>query len=433
MKFTENKNVELKMLINTDFKKEIVAFANTDGGKIYIGVDDDGCVVGVENIEKEMERISSMVRDSIKPDLIPFTDIEAMSVDGKDIICVNISRGGKRPYYIAEKGMKPNGVYLRHGIVSVPASDETIREMIKQSDGVSYDKVRSLNQNLTFKYAEEYFLDRGISFSYENKRTLGLIDSDGLYTNAALLLSDQCEHSVKCAVFEDDTKFLFKTREEFTGSILKQLEEAYKYISMFNHVHSDFVDLKRIDTFDYPKYALREALLNAIVHRDYNYSGSIIINIFNDRIEFVSIGGLVQGISISDIMYGVSQSRNTLIANVFYRLELIESYGTGIQRIIQSYKDAKQPEFKIGQASFVTLLYNRSHKVVITSPTKFMTDEEKVLELIALKKSIARKDVEELLGTSSFPANKVLRALVKANKITQTGSARNTRYILKEN
>lgn len=433
MKFTENKNVELKMLINTDFKKEIVAFANTDGGKIYIGVDDDGCVVGVENIEKEMERISSMVRDSIKPDLIPFTDIEAISVDGKDIICVNVSRGGKRPYYIAEKGMKPNGVYLRHGIVSVPASDETIREMIKQSDGVSYDKVRSLNQNLTFKYAEEYFLDRGISFSYENKRTLGLIDSDGLYTNAALLLSDQCEHSVKCAVFEDDTKFLFKTREEFTGSILKQLEEAYKYISMFNHVHSDFVDLKRVDTFDYPKYALREALLNAIVHRDYNYSGSIIINIFNDRIEFVSIGGLVQGISISDIMYGVSQSRNTLIANVFYRLELIESYGTGIQRIIQSYKDAKQPEFKIGQASFVTLLYNRSHKEVITSPTKFMTDEEKVLELVALKKSIARKDVEELLGTSSFPANKVLRALVKANKITQTGSARNTRYILKEN
>ena len=433
MKFTESKNVELKMLINADFKKEIVAFANTDGGKIYIGINDNGDVVGVENIEKEMERISNMIRDSIKPDLIPFTDIEAMTIDGKDVICVNISRGGKRPYYIAEKGMKPNGIYLRHGIVSVPASDEAIREMIKQSDGVAYDKVRSLNQNLTFKYAEEYFLDRGISFSYENKRTLGLIDADGVYTNAALLLSDQCEHSVKCAVFEDDTKFLFKAREEFTGSILKQLEDAYKYISMFNHVHSDFVDLKRVDNFDYPKYALREALLNAIVHRDYNYSGSIIINIFNDRIEFVSIGGLVQGITVSDIMYGVSQSRNTLIANVFYRLELIESYGTGIQRIIQSYKEAKQPEFKIGQASFVTVLYNKSHKEVIVSQTKFMSDEERVLELIALKKSIARKDVEELLGTSSFPANKVLRALVKANKIIQTGSARNTRYILKEN
>ena len=433
MKFAESKNVELKMLINTDFKKEIVAFANTDGGSIYVGINDDGEVIGVENIEKEMERISSMIRDSIKPDLIPFTDIEAMTVNGKKVICVNVSRGGKRPYYIAEKGMKSSGVYVRHGIVSAPASDAMIREMIKQSDDVSYDKMRSLNQNLTFKYTEEYFLERGISFSYENKRTLGLIDSDGLYTNAALLLSDQCEHSVKCAVFEDDTKFRFKTREEFSGSILKQLEESYKFISMFNHVHSDFVDLSRVDTFDYPKYALREALINSIIHRDYDYSGSIIINVFDDRIEFVSIGGLVQGITVTDIMYGVSQSRNTLIANVFYRLELIESYGTGIQRIIQSYKGSKQPEFKIGQASFVTVLPNRTYKEVDLSKNKFMTDEEKVLEMLAVKKSITRKDVEELLGTSSFPANKVLRSLIKDNKIIQIGSARNTRYILKEN
>lgn len=118
--------------------------------------------------------------------------------------------------------------------------------MIRQSDGITYDKVRSLNQNLTFHYAEAYFANRKVAFQVENKRTLGLIDADGYYTNAALLLSDQCEHSIKCAVFEGTGKTVFKTRKEFYGSVLKQLEDSYEYISLLNHVHADFVGLEHV-------------------------------------------------------------------------------------------------------------------------------------------------------------------------------------------
>lgn len=436
MEFLESNTVELKEIINNDFKKEIVAFANTNGGKIYVGVDSKGNVVGIDNVEKEMERISSMIRDGIKPDLIPFTNIEAIQVEDKEIICVNVSRGGKIPYHLTDKGMKPSGVYVRHGVASIPASEEMIRDMIKQNDGTTFDKVRSLNQELTFDFAEKFFEKYGVPFAYENKRTLGLIDSDGFYTNAALLLSDQCEHSIKCAIFNGTGKTKFQAREEFHGSILQQLEEAYRYIELSNHNPAIIEGLQRVEHLDYPKSAVREALLNAVVHRDYNYSGSIIVNIFEDRMEYVSIGSLVKGITIADIMHGVSQSRNMVIANIFYRLELIESYGTGIQRILESYQGYKQPMFKVEPASFVTVLFNRNYKSKVVSdhkPFMLSPNEKKVLDLFNDEKQlISRKDVEELLGTSSFPANKILRSLVVKGQLKMLGVGKSTRYVLTE-
>lgn len=429
MDFVESSQLELKEVINSDFKKEIIAFANAEGGEIYVGVASDGKVVGVEDSEKEMERISSMIHDGIHPDLVPFTSMETVSVSGKTLIHVMVSRGGRPPYHLTDKGLKPSGVYVRHGVAAVPASEEMIRDMIRQSDGITYDKARSLNQELTFQYAEQYFEEHKISFKRENMRTLGLIDSDGYYTNAALLLSEQCGHSIKCAVFEGTGKTLFKSRKEFFGSVLKQLEEAYEYISLHNNVRADFEGLERVESFDYPEYALREALLNTIVHRDYNYSGSTIINIFSNRIEFVSIGGLVKGITLADILHGVSQSRNMVIANIFYRLKLIESYGTGIQRILESYAGNVQPQFLPEPSSFVTVLPNlyygsQSKKDIDASP------EAEVLKLFDTHKSITRKDVENLLECSAFPARRVLNTLLAEGKVTVTGNARSTRYLL---
>ena len=440
MKFVESSSVELKEIINADFKKEIIAFANTDGGDIYVGVSKTGDVIGIEDTEKEMERISSMIHDGIHPDLVPFTSVEMITVEGKKLIHVYVFRGGRPPYHLTDKGLKPSGVYVRHGVTSIPASEEVIREMIRLSDGVTYDKARAMNQELTFNYAESYFASRKIAFQEENKRTLGLIDADGYYTNAALLLSDQCEHSIKCAVFEGTGKTVFKTRKDFFGSVLKQLEEAYEYICLLNNVRADFVGLERVESFDYPEYALREALLNTIVHRDYNYSGSTIINVFSDRMEFVSIGGLVKGITLADIMNGVSQSRNMVLANIFYRLKLIESYGTGIQRILESYQNKVLPTFRAEAASFVTTLPNmqvaentvvQNSAYQIHDSSNMETPENRVLELLAKKREITRKDVEGVLNCSSFPARKVLNSLLSQDKICVIGNARATKYILK--
>lgn len=430
MKYEESPVLELKEQINADFKKEIIAFANTDGGEIYVGVARDGSITGVENAEAEMEKISNTIRDGIKPDLTAYTSIERIEEAGKALIRVSISRGLKRPYHLTDKGLKPTGVFVRHGVSSVPAADEAIRQMLKESDGTAFDKARSINQELTFVYAEKIFQERQVAFDEARKRTLGLLDADGYYTNAALLLSDQCGHIIRCAVYEGTGKSKFKTRKEFFGSILKQLDDMFSFLSLNNNLRSTFDGLRRIDYADYPEEALREALLNAVVHRDYDYSGSIIINIYDDRMEFISLGGLVKGLTLEDIKGGVSQPRNTVIANVFYRLELIESYGTGIQRMLESYAGSGfEPEFAPAPASFVVTLPNRNAEKS-QADNLDLSREETVLRLLTERGSISRKDVEQILGCSSFPANQVLKLLLEQGRIVKTGAARGTRYIL---
>ena len=430
MKYEESPVLELKEQINADFKKEVIAFANTDGGEIYVGVARGGSITGVENAEAEMEKISNMIRDGIKPDLTAYTSIERIEEAGKALIRVSISRGLKRPYHLTDKGMKPTSVFVRHGVSSVPAADEAIRQMLKESDGTAFDKARSINQELTFVYAEKIFQERQAAFDDAHKRTLGLLDADGYYTNAALLLSDQCGHIIRCAVYEGTGKSKFKTRKEFSGSILKQLDDTFSFLSLNNNLRSTFDGLRRIDYADYPEEALREALLKAVVHRDYDYSGSIIINIYDDRMEFISLGGLVKGLTLEDIKGGVSQPRNTVIANVFYRLELIESYGTGIQRMLESYAGSGfEPEFAPAPASFVVMLPNRNAEKNQAEDLD-LSREEKVLRLLTERSSISRKDVEQLLGCSSFPANQVLKLLLEQGRIVKTGAARGTRYIL---
>ena len=431
MKYVESPQLELKEQINAEFKKEIIAFANTDGGDIYVGIARDGSITGIADPESEMEKIGNMIRDGIKPDLTAYTSIERVEDDGKALIRVSVSRGLKRPYHLTDKGLKPTGVFVRHGVSSVPATDEAIRQMLRESDGTTFDKMRSINQELTFDYAEKTFQTSQVAFDAVHKRTLGLIDVDGYYTNAALLLSDQCGHIIRCAVYEGTGKNKFKTRKEFSGSILKQMDDAYSFLSLNNNLRATFDGLRRIDHADYPEEAMREALVNAVVHRDYDYSGSIIINIYDDRMEFISLGGLVKGLTLADIKGGVSQPRNAVIANVFYRLELIESYGTGIQKILESYAGCGiEPKFAPAPASFVVTLPNRNTAETAASDPG-LSREENILRLMAKQGAVTRKDVEQLLGCSSFPANKALAALVEQGKIVKTGAARGTKYVLK--
>ena len=185
---------------------------------------------------------------------------------------------------------------------------------------------------------QEEFQKRNLSLADVQMKTLGLIDSDGLYTNLALLLSDQCPHIIKAATFGGVNQEKFQDRREFTGSLLKQLDDAYAYLDMRNQNVATFKGLHRTDNRDYPETAIREALLNAIVHRDYSVLASTLLSVYSNRIELLSVGGLAGGVSYDDIMLGVSYCRNKKLANIFYRMDLIEAYGTGINKIMSSYE-----------------------------------------------------------------------------------------------
>ena len=444
MLFQESETVELKEVVADDIKKEIIAFANCDGGKLYIGIRDDGTVAGLDDPDGVSLQISNMVRDVIKPDVTMFLHYKTIKEDEKEIVEVDIQRGTDRPYYLAKKGMRPEGVYVRQGYSSVPATDTAIRRMIKETDGDSFESMRCLNQELTFEAVKKEFALRKVEFGLQQMRTLKLIDQDSLYSNLGLLLSDQCVHTIKVAVFQGTDQTIFKDRREFTGSLMQQMNEVYDFIDFRNQTRATIERLLRIDVRDYPEIAVREALLNLLVHRDYSFNASALISIYADRIEFVSIGGLMPGIDMEDIMIGISVCRNQELANVFYRLHLIEAYGTGMGKIMRAYEGMEEkPSIEITPNAFKVVLPNINAKYEtgkfsapkaesITSSAvkaeKIMSNEERVLEYARSHGAITRNDVIELLEVSTSTASRVIRKMVKSNLLKQNGKARNTNY-----
>jgi ATP-dependent DNA helicase RecG len=234
MEYKESEILELKRELTSEISKEIIALANTKGGQIIIGVNDDGNIMGVENSKQVCESLSSLIKDSIKPDITTMISINTKSQENREIVIIDIMRGLNRPYYLTGKGLKPMGVYVRLGNTSIPANENAIRQMIALTDGTSYENMRSFNQVLNFEYTKNFFQKQELAFEIQNMKTLSIINNDGLYTNLGLLLSDECQHIIKVAVFEDTTNTTFVDRKEFNGSILKQLTDAYDYMKLNN-------------------------------------------------------------------------------------------------------------------------------------------------------------------------------------------------------
>ena len=426
MAYIESEKLELKVQYTTEIKKEIVAFLNSDGGTLIIGVDDDGKVIGVGNAKDIIERISLMIHEAIKPDASLICSAGEYVEEGKTIVKVAIGRGVKKPYYIYEKGLKPSGVYLRINNTSQQASEYAIKQMIIASEDKSFESLPSVEQDLTFDYLENVFKRAKIELK---QKTLGLIDANGSYTNLALLLSDQCPFSIKAAVFDSDDKSRFLDRKEFEGSLIRQADEVYEYLNLNNKTRGEYNGLLREDKAEYNQLVLREGLLNAIIHRDYSLNGSILISIYKNRIEYVSIGGLVSGMTYEDMMLGVSRSRNERLANVFFKLKYVEAYGTGIEKIQGDYEHTGlDPRFEVSDNGFLLVLPNKTY---MEGTKKIRTDKELVYDFIAKCGRATRAEVQEELGFKLTKTRNILLQLEQESKIERHGNGKGIFYTTK--
>ena len=432
----ENECVEYKSQLVDDIYNEVIAFANTDGGVIYIGIDDQGNAVGIENVDETYTRLTNGIRDAIAPDVTMFV---RYVLQNNKVIRIEVGEGSYKPYYLKGKGLKPAGVYIRQGASSVQASPEQIRRMIKDSDGDVFEEMRTLQQDLTFDAAAAAFKRYKVAFSEEKFITLGLRNiHDDQYTNLALILSDQCPYTTKIAVFGDAENITFKDAKEFGGSIFKQLDDSYDYLALCNRTSSSFIGLERIDEPDYPEEAIREALLNALVHRDYSFSGSIIINVNDECMEFISIGGLLPGLSAEDIRSGISQPRNRKLAEIFHRLRLIESYGTGIRKIYALYKECPaQPHIEVTHNTFKLVLPNMnavsaasvSKAPEAKSDVSTVTPQMKmVLDYLAEYGEMSDEDLQELLNIKKTRAYLLSRQMSEMGLIEVIGKGSSKRY-----
>ena len=364
-----------------------------------------------------------------------FLHYQTLNEDGKQIVAIDVQQGTERPYYIAKKGLRPEGVFVRQGYSSVPATNTAIRRMIKETDGDHFEDMRSLEQNLTFEFAKKTFAKRNVTFGTAQMKTLGLVTQDGVYTNLGLLLSDQCVHTIKAAVFQGTNQNEFKDRKEFTGSLFQQMDEVYDFIDFRNQTHSTFEKLYRIDRRDYPETAVREALLNLLVHREYSFRASSFISLYTDRLEFTSIGGLVNGVTLKDITMGISVCRNVKLANIFYRLELIEAYGTGLVKIMDAYEGTgMMPRIETSNNAFKIILPNLNAITESAKPKQIGLEkdipEKKVIALTKEQGVITRKEVEMLLDMGQSSCGRLLKKMVENGLLIQGGKGKNTRYRL---
>ena len=433
----ESERIEYKSQMIEDLYREVIAFANSNGGVIYIGIDDQGNLTGIDNVDETYTRITNGIRDAIAPDVTMF--VRYIIQDNK-VIQIEVGEGSYKPYYLKSKGMKPNGVYVRHGASSVQASPDQIRKMIKESDGDNFEASRCMEQELTFHAAETAFKQYGVEFSVEKYRALGITKND-VFTNLALLLSDQCHHTIKVAVFKDEFCTEFRDSKEFGGSVFKQFEDVVNYLALCNKTVSTIKGLVRTDKQDYPEEVIREALLNALVHRDYSFSGSIIINVNDSKMEFISLGGLLPGLSTEDIRIGVSQPRNKKLAEVFHRLRLIESYGTGIRRIFKLYENCPvQPSIEATTNAFRIVLPNMNATDTANEDTPATTGKstaaitpqmKTVMDYLAEYGEMTDEDLQELLNVKKTRAYLLARQMRENGLIEIVGRGAGKKYKLK--
>ena len=357
MELKESERVELKRIVNDRIAKTIIAFANGAGGNIYVGIDDFGQVIGVDDIDGEMLKISNLVHDAICPEVAQFVHIEPIEIDGKPLILVSVEPGDEKPYYLAAKGLVPAGVFTRLGPATVPMGRRDIRRMIREADGDLFETRHAPVQDLTFEEAAAFFRSHHVDFSKERYRSLGFYARDGFYSNLALLVSDQNPYTLKCAVFNDDAGTEFLDRLECEGSVLRQFEDALRFLRLANNLRSYFPSETRIDQRDYPDDALREGLLNAIIHRDYDESVHIptLVKMYRTELSFTSWGS-VFGITDRQARTRESSPRNPALLALFHRLGEVEAYGSGLPKIWKLYEQERLQASIEAEGSFFSLV-----------------------------------------------------------------------------
>ena len=339
----ENISVEYKRELTDGFEKEVVAFLNTLGGEIFIGVEDNGNIIGVENADKLALIVIDRIKNNILPSAMGIFNVDVKQSLGKDYIAITVAQGLEKPYYLKKYGMSPNGCFYRVGSQSAQMPQSMINELFSRRVINTLHNVVSPNQELTFTQLKIFYEEKGydVSGSFFLKN-LDLFTEDGKYNYAAYLLSDNNGTSIKVARFKGTEKLDILERNEFGRCCL--IKSAINVLEKLNVANTTVVRVgaaaQRTEMRLIAPSALREAVLNAIIHNDYINGAYPIFEIYDNRIEIVSSGGLPVGLSQKEFFAGRSLPRNKELMRVFSDMDLCEQLGSGMKKILKSYPES---------------------------------------------------------------------------------------------
>lgn len=442
----ESTMIDFKEILNfskpKSWLKSVSAFANTKGGTIIVGITDGKERVGVTDIQNTVAKAAETINAHIEP--APRYELTPIHEDGKDYLLIYVAEGQATPYYLTSNGSRI--AYIRSGDESIAAPQHILNSLILKGQNMTFDALPSPYKlsDVSFTYLKATFKNRlnEPEITDRDLASFGLILSDGRLTYAGALLCDQyivsqsrifCtrwKHLTKGTVGEDalDDK-------EYEGNLLSLLENAEVFIKNNSRKSWGVSEMQRDEHEDYPHSSVREALINAIIHRDYQIIGSEIhIDMYPNRVEITSPGGMPDGSKIQalDVSTIPSMRRNMIISDVFGRLRIMERRGSGLSRIIDGYNDFEvKPAFYSESSYFRVTLPNKNYSVQDTAVSSFIQprvmlspSEEKVLELIAFNPAITGERIAENLDVSLRHAKRLLAELKEKGAIQRIGSAK---------
>ena len=430
--------------------KSVSAFANGIGGSLFFGVADDKTIVGLDDPQFAADKITEIIREKISP--VPEIVLNPFEEDGKQILVLKVKSGRNTPYFYSADGIKQ--AFIRVGNSSVPAPDHVLKELILKGSNRTFDSLTTDHkiEEYSFTLLEATYRERThLNFEKSDYLSFGLADRNGFLTHAGMLLTDQ--HSVynsrifctrwnglkKTSIFDDATD-----DKEFSGNLITLLQNAGDFIKNNSKVRFVKKDDERIDKPDYAQRAVTEALVNALIHRDYIVMGKEIhIDMYDDRLEIQSPGGMFDGKAIQDrdIDTISSARRNPVIADLFHRMRYMERRGSGLRKIIDStaqlpgYSDEYKPQFLSTDTDFIVILKNINYNLssIKASETSEQVSEQDgdqdsdhdnreklILEFCSIERT--RQEIQEYLGIASrrFFSNTILKPLLVSGKLKMT-------------
>lgn len=341
MKMTESNRIEFKRELTDelDIEKEVVAFLNyREGGIIYIGVDDGGKAIGVSDIDGDMLKIKDRIRKNVMPSPMGLFDVTAELVDGVKVIKVFVASGSEKPYYKAKYGMSTRGCFIRVGTAAEPMTTTMIEDLFAHRVRNSLGRIRSPRQDLTFSQLRIYYEEKKHPLNENYLRNLELLTEDGALNYVAYLLADENRNSIKVAKYAGkDRVDLISNNEYGYCCLLTATRRVLEKLKVENAISTELTYMSRIDTPLWDERAIHEAVINFIVHNDYSREVPPKFEIFSDRLEITSYGRLPENMSEDEFFNGVSIPRNKELMRIFRDVEMVESLGSGMPRIMQVY------------------------------------------------------------------------------------------------
>lgn len=420
----EEYDLEFKEKISKTFLKTVSAFSNYNNGKIIFGISDDGHVTGLDVTDEECLKIENMINDSL--DSVPNYKLETKDLEGKNIIILDILKGKNTPYYYKGKA------YRRSNTSTLEVDRLELNRLVMEGINIDYEENKASNQNLNFETLELKLKTAvGIdNLSLDILKTLNLYDKDGYYNIAGELLADKNDiefSGIDIVRFGKDINQILYRETLNNKSLLSQYDKTIEIFERY-YQYEEIEGYERVRKELIPREAFRESLANAIVHRVWDVKTHIQISMYKDRIEINSPGGLPLGISKDEYLNGnISILRNPIIAGVFYRLNLIEQFGTGVMRIIEEYRQSmSKPKFEISENNISIIL-----PVIQIDDSNLSEDEVIIYNLLKDEVELSRVELDDKSGFNKSRTLRIIKNLVDKNLIRKLGKGPGTTYTLR--